>query len=250
MQNDGHQSEGSVGDVLSKIGKAVSDGAVGDGPPELLLTEDMRVWDSVPVAFAHSGSRVSPAAPAIDEARIQALVAQSVLKELESNPNIGVLIRRAAKPKLEDVQAAMREAVGPMVAAAVEERQSKVQQAVGPMIEAVVAERQGAMREEIGPLIEAAVAERQGELQQAVGPLVEAAVTERQAAMREAVGPMVQAAVAEHLDELKQVLADAVEQKVAEARAAYEAADEGRKKQARKAVRAELKALLSSFDEE
>ncbi len=166
MNGEGPQAENSVGDVISKIGKAVSDGAAGEGPPELLLTEDMRVWDSVPVAIASGAS-------GIDEARVQEIVADSVLKEIESNPEIGALIRRAAKPEPEAVQAVVRNAVGPIVDAALSER----------------------------------------------------------------------------MEELKEAVSDEVKRRVNEAKAAYSAAEDGRKKQARKAVRAELKALLSSMDD-
>jgi hypothetical protein len=168
MTGDSYYSDKSVGDVLSKIGRAVADGATGEGPPELLLTENMRVWDAVPLAAA------AAATPAIDEGRLREIVAESVLDAISSNAEIGALIRRAAKPKLEDVQKAMREAVGPMV----------------------------------------------------------------------------DAAVARRMDELKQAVTNAVAEQVSSARAGLEAMEDTRKKQARKAVRAELKALLAQLDEE
>jgi len=171
MASDSSYADGPVGDVLSKIGRAVTDGAAGEGPPELMLTEDMRVWDAVPVA----AESIAPpaAAPAISEDRIREIVSESVLAAISSNPEIGLLIRRAAKPKLEDVQTAMRETVEPMVKAALTER----------------------------------------------------------------------------MDEFKQAVSDAVAQQVAEAKANILAAEEGRNKDARKAVRAELKSLLSGLDE-
>jgi len=171
MTGDSYYSDKSVGDVLSKIGRAVADGAAGDGPPELLLTENMRVWDAVPLAASVAAP---PAAPAIDEERLREIVAESVLDAISSNAEIGALIRRAAKPKLEDVQKAMREAVGPMV----------------------------------------------------------------------------DAAVARRMDELKHAVTNAVAEQVSSARAGLEAMEETRKKQARKAVRAELKALLAQLDNE
>lgn len=181
MTVESSQTGESVGDVLSKIGKAVSDGAAGEGLPELLLTEDMRVWGAVPMA-APKAPLPATHTPALDEARIRDIVAdsvaetvqKSVLEAVSTNPEIGALIRRAARPEPE-------------------------------VMERIV---------------------------------------------RASVGPLVEEALSERLGELKKAVTETVDRHVAEAKSGFAALEEGRKKQARKAVRAELKSLLSTLNDD
>lgn len=137
MAYDSSRSGGSVGDVLSKIGRAVSEGAMGDGPPELLLTEDMRVWDSVPMAAERLAP---PPAPAIDEARIREIVAETVLQQIASNPEIGALIRQAAQPAPEAVNGAVRAAVGSALDTALDGRMAAIRREVSGVVENEMAE--------------------------------------------------------------------------------------------------------------
>ncbi len=180
MTDNSVNSGESVVDVLSKIGRAVSDGASGEGMPELLLTEEMRVWGEVPMA-------AEPAPPpALDEAQIRAMVEasvaetvqksvqKSVMEAVTSNPEIGALIRQAARPEPEVMERIVRASVGPLV-------------------EEVLSERLG---------------------------------------------------------ELKKAVTETVDRHVAEAKSNFAGLEEGRKKQARKAVRAELKAMLSNLGDD